>query len=46
MMTGPVMEHLGETKLELGPVTRGEGPWLHGEADGIVWLALDRGEGP
>lgn len=45
MMTGPVLEHLGETKLELGPVTRGEGPWLHGEADGIVWLALDRGEG-
>lgn len=45
MMAGAVLEHLGETKLELGPVNRGEGPWLRDEADGIVWLALDRGDG-
>jgi len=41
-MAGPVLTHLGETKLELRPVEDVAGhPWRRGEADGIVWLALD-----
>ncbi|QYX56885.1 enoyl-CoA hydratase/isomerase family protein [Roseovarius sp. SCSIO 43702] len=41
-MTGPVLEYLGETKLELGPAEESKAkPWRRGEADGIVWLALD-----
>jgi 3-hydroxyacyl-CoA dehydrogenase/enoyl-CoA hydratase/3-hydroxybutyryl-CoA epimerase len=44
LFEGPVLRHLGETKLELGPVGPGDGPWRRGEADGIVWLVLDRGE--
>ncbi|MCW1933679.1 3-hydroxyacyl-CoA dehydrogenase NAD-binding domain-containing protein [Pararhodobacter zhoushanensis] len=43
-MTGPVLQHLGTTKLELGPVGPGDGPWRRGEADGIVWLVLDRAD--
>ncbi len=38
---GPVLQHLGATKLELGPVASGEGPWLRGASEGIVWLVLD-----
>lgn len=41
---GPVLRHLGETKLELGPVGPGDGPWRQGRDDGIAWLVLDRGE--
>ncbi|MDF1726491.1 MAG: 3-hydroxyacyl-CoA dehydrogenase NAD-binding domain-containing protein [Sulfitobacter sp.] len=41
-MTGPVLKHLGETKLELGPTAEGAGPWRRGENEGIVWLVLDR----
>ncbi|WP_292292933.1 3-hydroxyacyl-CoA dehydrogenase NAD-binding domain-containing protein [Marivita sp.] len=40
-MTGPVLEHLGEMKMELGPAHETAHPWRRGEADGIVWLALD-----
>ena len=41
-MTGPVIDFLGETKLELGPAEDSEGrPWRRGQADGILWLALD-----
>ncbi|WP_322867973.1 3-hydroxyacyl-CoA dehydrogenase NAD-binding domain-containing protein [Aquicoccus sp. G2-2] len=42
-MTGHVLEFLGETKLELGAATAREGNWRAGrDADGILWLALDR----
>lgn len=42
---GPVLRHLGETKLERGPVTGGDGPWHTGKGeDGIVWLVLDHGK--
>ncbi|SHI98196.1 3-hydroxyacyl-CoA dehydrogenase NAD-binding domain-containing protein [Wenxinia saemankumensis] len=42
-MTRPVLDHLGATKLELGPAAGAEGhPWRRAEADGIVWLVLDR----
>lgn len=41
---GPVLKHLGKTKLELGPVGPGDGPWRRGEADGIVWLVFDRAD--
>lgn len=44
LSAGPVLRHLGETKPELGPVGSGDGPWRRGEADGIVWLVLDRGD--
>ncbi|GGH37631.1 3-hydroxyacyl-CoA dehydrogenase / enoyl-CoA hydratase / 3-hydroxybutyryl-CoA epimerase [Cribrihabitans marinus] len=40
-MTGPVLKHLGETKLELGPATEPRHPWRRAEADGVVWLVLD-----
>lgn len=40
--SGPVLRHLGETRLELGPVGQGEGPWRRGDDDGIIWLVLDR----
>lgn len=43
---GRVLRHLGGTKLELGPVGPGDGPWRHGEADDLVWLVLDHGEAP
>lgn len=43
-MTQPVLKHLGETKLELGPVADpGKDEWRYAvDADGIAWLALDR----
>jgi 3-hydroxyacyl-CoA dehydrogenase/enoyl-CoA hydratase/3-hydroxybutyryl-CoA epimerase len=42
---GPVLRHLGETKLELGPVVPDGGPWSSATTeDGIVWLVLDHGE--
>ncbi|MBQ2262961.1 MAG: enoyl-CoA hydratase/isomerase family protein [Loktanella sp.] len=42
---GPVLRHLGETKLELGPVVPDEGSWSRGVTeDGILWLVLDHGE--
>jgi 3-hydroxyacyl-CoA dehydrogenase / enoyl-CoA hydratase / 3-hydroxybutyryl-CoA epimerase len=42
-MTGPVLEFLRETKLELGPATERQGNWRAGrDKDGILWLALDR----
>lgn len=40
-MTGPVLTHLGKTKLALGPATEPDHPWRRAEADGIVWLVLD-----
>ena len=41
-MTGPVLKHLGETRLELGPAEDVHGhPWRRAEADGVVWLVLD-----
>ena len=40
--TGPVLRHLEETALELGPAEPGGGPWRRGISDGIVWLVLDR----
>lgn len=50
-MRGPVLDYLGETKLELGPVKRDGGagtPWSAAtDEDGIAWLVLDtRGGGP
>ncbi len=49
-MTGPVLRHLGETKLDLGPAReapRDKG-WRAGrDDDGIAWLLLDvAGDGP
>ncbi len=42
---GPVLHHLGKTKLELGPVVTDGGPWSSGKTeDGILWLVLDHGE--
>lgn len=43
-MTKPVLNFLGETKLELGPVgEHSESDWRYGlTSDGIAWLALDR----
>ena len=43
-MTKPVLDHLGETKLALGPITgAGDGDWHHAvDEGGTVWLALDR----
>ena len=42
---GPVLRHLGETKLELGPVVANDSPWSRGVTeDGIVWLVLDHGK--
>jgi 3-hydroxyacyl-CoA dehydrogenase / enoyl-CoA hydratase / 3-hydroxybutyryl-CoA epimerase len=46
-MTGPVLAHLGETKLELGPAAGigPEGNWrFAADANGIAWLVLDRPE--
>lgn len=43
-MTGPVMAHLGEKKLELGPAENAprEGDWRYAtDEDGIAWLVLD-----
>lgn len=41
-MSRPVLSHLGETKLELGPVEEVQAhPWRRGQANGIVWLVLD-----
>ncbi|WP_349368716.1 3-hydroxyacyl-CoA dehydrogenase NAD-binding domain-containing protein [Salinarimonas sp.] len=49
-MTGPVLRHLGETRLELGPARDAarEGHWRHAKGpDGIVWMILDApGDGP
>lgn len=42
-MTGHVLEFLGETKLELGPVGESDGIWRTGRDDaGVVWLVLDK----
>jgi len=44
-MTGPVLSHLGETRLELGPTRdlRPEGNWRAArDGDGVAWLVLDR----
>ncbi|MGX0876550.1 3-hydroxyacyl-CoA dehydrogenase/enoyl-CoA hydratase/3-hydroxybutyryl-CoA epimerase [Roseovarius sp. MBR-154] len=47
-MTKPVLEHMGETKLALGPVgdnadAAGGAEWQSGvDANGIAWLVLDR----
>ncbi|MCI2393732.1 3-hydroxyacyl-CoA dehydrogenase NAD-binding domain-containing protein [Aliiroseovarius sediminis] len=40
-MIGPVLRHMGETKLELGPATQAAHPWRRGEDNGVVWLVLD-----
>ncbi|PVA05522.1 3-hydroxyacyl-CoA dehydrogenase NAD-binding domain-containing protein [Thalassorhabdomicrobium marinisediminis] len=41
-MTGRVLSHLGETRLELGPVEPGPGPWRSArDADNVLWLVLD-----
>lgn len=43
-MTGPVLTHLGETRLELGPLRDVEpaGAWRAArDVDGVLWLALD-----
>ncbi len=43
-MTGPVLNHLGKTWLELGPARTAErdGPWRAArDPHGILWLALD-----
>ncbi|WP_296762505.1 3-hydroxyacyl-CoA dehydrogenase NAD-binding domain-containing protein [Sediminimonas sp.] len=43
-MTGPVLTHLGESWLELGPTRTAErdGPWRAArDAQGVLWLALD-----
>lgn len=43
-MTGPVLKHLGETKLELGPARDAptDGHWRYAAVDGIGWLILDK----
>ncbi len=42
-MTGHVLKHLGETKLELGPLDKRDGNWRGGrDATGVLWLALDK----
>lgn len=42
-MTGHVLEFLGETKLELGPVGKPDGHWRTGRDDAdILWLVLDK----
>jgi len=42
-MTGHVLDHLGETKLELGPAGDRDGNWRTGrDADSILWLVLDK----
>ncbi len=43
-MTGPVLKHLSEVKLELGPAgdATAEGPWRHArDAQNVVWMVLD-----
>ncbi len=43
-MTEPVLSHLGETRLELGPArdASADGPWRYAvDGDGIGWLVLD-----
>jgi len=38
-----VLEHLGDMKLELGPVSPGRGNWQYAtDTNGILWLVLDR----
>lgn len=42
-MTGTVLNFLGETKLELGPVGAPDGNWRTGRDNaGILWLVLDK----
>lgn len=42
-MTGHVLKHLGETKLELGAAGDRQGHWRTGrDADDILWLVLDK----
>lgn len=43
-MAGPVLKHLGKTKLELGPARDAptDGHWRYGAADGMGWLILDK----
>lgn len=43
-MTGPVLSHLGEIKLELGPASdaRRDGPWrVARDSQDVVWMLLD-----
>ena len=45
-MTGHVLEYLGETRLELGPVGEAEGNWRSGRDDAnVLWLVLDKDGG-
>ncbi|MFN3661408.1 3-hydroxyacyl-CoA dehydrogenase NAD-binding domain-containing protein [Yoonia sp.] len=45
LLHGRVLRHLGETKLELGPVVADDSPWSRGVTeDGVVWLVLDHGK--
>ncbi|MBV7378001.1 3-hydroxyacyl-CoA dehydrogenase NAD-binding domain-containing protein [Maritimibacter dapengensis] len=42
-MTGHVLEFLGETKLELGPVGEADGNWRSArDENDVLWLVLDR----
>lgn len=44
-MTGHVLKHLGESKLELGTENARKGNWRAGrDANGIFWLALDKAD--
>ncbi|WP_103764783.1 3-hydroxyacyl-CoA dehydrogenase NAD-binding domain-containing protein [Roseovarius confluentis] len=42
-MTGHVLNFLGETKLELGPVGEADGNWRTArDGDNVLWLVLDK----
>lgn len=42
-MTGHVLDFLGETRLELGPVDKIDGNWRTGRDDSnVLWLVLDK----
>ncbi|KKL24297.1 hypothetical protein LCGC14_2416740, partial [marine sediment metagenome] len=44
-MTGHVLKHLGESKLELGAAKERKGNWRTGrDQEGILWLALDKAD--
>jgi len=44
-MTGHVLKHLGESKLELGAAEERKGNWRTGrDPEGILWLALDKAD--
>ena len=43
MMTGHVLQFLGNTKLELGPVGAANGNWRSArDENGVLWLVLDK----